>query len=124
MSVETLENHRILVVEDEYLLADDLHMELERLGAIVIGPVGGLAAAQAIISSTQDIHAAVLDANLKGELVFPAADNLVERKVPIIFVTGYDAAIVPERFRSAPRCEKPVGIARIIETLLQTLADG
>lgn len=121
MTVSALQNRRILVVEDEYLLADELHLELERLGAVVIGPVAGLADAQAIIRSTQDIHAAVLDANLKGEMVFPAADLLRARNVPIMFVTGYDSAVVPERYSQTPRCEKPVAISRIIQTLSRTL---
>lgn len=120
----SLKGCHILVVEDEYLVADELHMELERIGAIVIGPAAGLAEAVAIIEATPRIDGAVLDANLKGEMVFPAADRLLQRNVPVVFVSGYDALAVPERFRSAPRCDKPVGVRRIIETLKRALVSA
>ncbi|MDM7955145.1 response regulator [Blastomonas sp.] len=117
----SLNGRRILVVEDEYLVADELHMELERIGATVIGPVASLADAIAIIAATPHIDGAVLDGNLKGEMVFPAADQLLDRGIPIVFVSGYDALAIPERFRQAPRCDKPVGVRRIIETLKRAL---
>jgi CheY-like chemotaxis protein len=117
----SLNGCHILVVEDEYLVADELHMELDRHGAKVIGPVAGLAEALAIIETTPRIDGAVLDANLKGEMVFPAADLLMERSIPIVFVSGYDSAVVPERFRNTPRCGKPVAVHRIIQTLKRAL---
>jgi CheY-like chemotaxis protein len=117
----SLTGRRILVVEDEYLVADELHMELERVGATVIGPVASLAEAIAIIAATPHIDGAVLDGNLKGEMVFPAADQLLDRNVPIVFVSGYDTLAIPERFRLAARCDKPVGVRRIIETLKRAL---
>lgn len=112
---------RILVVEDEYLLADELHMELERAGATVIGPASGLPEALALINATPDIDGAVLDANLKGEMVFPAAELLQDRGIPILFVSGYDAMVIPARFKETPRCEKPIGVRRIIDALARAM---
>lgn len=121
MTSSALNKCRILVVEDEYLLADELHMELERAGATVIGPAAGLSEALAVINATQDIDGAVLDANLKGEMVFPAAELLQDRDVPILFVSGYDAMVIPERFTDTPRCEKPIGVRRILDALVRAL---
>jgi DNA-binding response OmpR family regulator len=121
MTHAPLNNCRILVVEDEYLLADELHMELERAGATVIGPVAGLADAIALIEATQRIDGAVLDANLKGEMVFPAAEQLQDRNIAILFVSGYDAMVIPSRFTDTPRCEKPIAVRRIIDALVKAL---
>lgn len=121
MNASRLNKCRILVVEDEYLLADELHLELERAGAIVIGPAAGLSEAMEVINATQGIDGAVLDANLKGEMVFPAAELLQDREIPMLFVSGYDAMVIPERFIGTPRCEKPIGVRRIIDALVQAL---
>ena len=112
---------RILVVEDEYLLADELQAELEDAGAVVIGPVGDLAGATALIRAERRIDGAILDANLTGEMVFPAADLLIERGITIVFTTGYDASILPSRFEGASLCEKPINMKRIIDAIGQAL---
>lgn len=121
MTSSPLNTCRILVVEDEYLLADELHMELERVGATVVGPAAGLSEALALITATPDIDGAVLDANLKGEMVFPAAELLQDRDIPILFVSGYDAMVIPPRFKETPRCEKPIGVRRIIDALARAM---
>lgn len=121
MADRTLRGCRVLVVEDEYMLADELQAELEDAGAIVIGPAADLVDATALIRSEQRIDGAVLDANLGGEMVFPAADLLAERGVPIIFATGYDASMIPSRFAAVARCEKPIKMKRIVEAIGQML---
>lgn len=117
MSDRPLDGCHILLVEDEYLLADELQMALEDAGAVVIGPAADLAGAIGLARSGRPIDGAILDVNLGGEMVFPAADLLIERGVPIILSTGYDASIIPERLRTAARCEKPINIRRIIEAI-------
>ncbi len=69
MAERTLRNCRILVVEDEYYLADELRTELETRGALVLGPVGTLDQALAAIGEARDIDGAILDVNLRGERV-------------------------------------------------------
>jgi len=123
MSDGTLGGRRVLVVEDEYMLAEELSAELANVGAVVLGPVGDLADATALIQAEQDIDVAVLDANLGGEMVFPAADLLIERGVPIVFTTGYDASIIPGRFSGVARCEKPVSIDKVIQAIHQARRD-
>lgn len=116
-----LHSCRILIVEDEYLLADELQVELENCGAIVIGPIAGIAEAMQTIAATANLDGAILDINLKGEMVFPVAEQLQDRRIPMLFVSGYDAIAIPPRFGSTPRCEKPIGVRHIVEALARTM---
>ncbi|MBN9032389.1 MAG: response regulator [Rhizobiales bacterium 63-7] len=117
MPDRSLKNCRVLVVEDEYILAQELEIELQDAGAIVVGPVADLADAVALIQADDGIDAAILDANLGGNMVFPAAELLIEREVPIVFTTGYDASAIPSRFSKVARCDKPVSMKKIIEAI-------
>lgn len=60
---------------------------------------------------------AVLDIKLDDDLVHAVADALIERGVPIVFVTGYHASAIPARFADVPRREKPVSVETVVETL-------
>ncbi|MCL9997946.1 MAG: response regulator [Erythrobacter sp.] len=113
----TLRDCRILVVEDEYLLADELQTDLADAAAIVIGPLGTLDQAFELIKAGGKIDGAILDVNLCGELVYPAADLLLERAVPFVFATGYDDSVIPSRFAGVARCPKPVNIRQITQAL-------
>ena len=113
MTDHTLRACRIIVVEDEYMLAEDLESELLDAEAIILGPVGTVSDALALIESEHEIDGAILDVNLGGEMVFPVADVLVSRRVPLVFTTGYDASVIPRRFQSVMRCEKPVDMAAV-----------
>ena len=106
--MQPLSGRRILVVEDEFFLADDLARSLTRLGGEVVGPVPTREQALGLLSGPERIDLAVLDINLRGESAFPIADALAERGVPFLFATGYGQASVPERFRHRrPHWEKP-----------------
>ena len=107
---------RILVVEDEYLVAEDVRRWLQGQGAEVIGPASRVARAHSLIASER-IDAAVLDVHVAGELVFPAADALHERRIPFLFMSGFGRSIVPRRFSHVQLLEKPLSV----ETLLQAL---
>jgi DNA-binding response OmpR family regulator len=113
-----LADRRVLIVEDETLLALDLEMTLAECGCHVVGPVGSVAAAiEAVALGPPDM--AVLDLNLNGESAVPIADALVERGVPFVFVTGHDRDHLPERHRDAAIVGKPHRPA----DLLRELAD-
>src|SRR4030081_2019607 len=115
---ESLKGCRILVVEDEYLVAADLTASLEALGAEVVGPAASVNQALSLLENHGGrLHGAVLDINLRDERVYPVADVLTARGVPFVFTTGYDAAVVPRAYSDAPRCEKPVDRARLIRCL-------
>lgn len=120
---DAMRGKRVLVVEDEYLLADDLRDTLEEEGAEVLGPVADTDGAFALIGPGEQVDAALLDINLSGESVFPLADALVERGVPLAFATGYDRQAIPERFAAVARLEKPVRSREIIATLRALIAE-
>jgi DNA-binding response OmpR family regulator len=112
-----LDGYRLLIVEDEYLLAIDLCRTLEEWGAEVLGPVGSLSDAMTLIQSETRIDCAVLDINLGGERSYPLADVLLGRGVEIIFTTGYDISAIPEKYAGIRRYEKPfdtVALARVL----------
>lgn len=113
-----LEGLKVLVVEDNLLLAEVTKILLEDSGCQVVGPAGwlqrGLELAQA-----EPLDGAVLDINLHGEMSFAIAEVLRTRGVPFIFVTGYeDRSIVPMAYRSAPRLDKPVADEHLIEAMV------
>ena len=117
MAETTLRNCRVLLVEDEYMLADELSNALFQAGAIVLGPVGTLDEAIALIHSEQAIDGAILDVNLGGAMAFDAADLLIARDVPLVFTAGYDLSALPQRFVDIPRCEKPVNIRAVADAI-------
>ena len=95
------------------MLADDLTTELVDAQAIVIGPVATVGAALELLAAEQRLDGAILDANFCGEMVFPVADQLLDRNVPFLFSTGYDGSVIPPRFAHVVRCEKPIDIKRV-----------
>lgn len=117
MSERTLRDCRILVVEDEYMLADELQTELDGADAVVLGPVGSLEDALELIRCEQNIDGAILDVSLRGEMAFPAADLLIERGVPFLFTTGYDRSAIPARFAEVVRCDKPINMRLVTRAI-------
>lgn len=101
-----LDETRILVVEDEFYIADDVRRALVAVGATVIGPVSTVAAALRAIDE-ENIGCAVLDLNLHGDSGEPVARRLSERRIPFAITTGYGSPAIPDQFRDRPRCEKP-----------------
>lgn len=116
-----LQGRHVLIVEDEYLLAEDLRMTLERFGAEVLGPVPSVGEAMASVADHPELDGAVLDVNLRGNMVFPVADMLAARGVPFFFTTGYAVSAVPERFARVRRFEKPFDPDMVAMELTQTL---
>lgn len=108
LDLSSLNGRRVLVVEDEYLLAEDLRAALERQGAEVMGPVATVAGALDLLRRGPAPVIAILDINLQGEMVYPVADALRARGIPFIFATGYDAQAIPPAYAGVPRAEKPV----------------
>jgi CheY-like chemotaxis protein len=102
-----LEDKRILLVEDEYFIVDDLAKAFTAAGATVLGPAASVSEALRLVASSGALDGAVLDINLQGEMVFPVADALMHRGVPFVFSTGYDRVAIPSRFDGYVRCEKP-----------------
>ena len=85
----------IMVVEDEYLIADDLASLLREAGAFVVGPAASLPEGMRLAADTEQIDAAVLDIDLGGVTVFPLVDELLARGIRIMFLTGYGQDNIP-----------------------------
>jgi CheY-like chemotaxis protein len=107
MADSALRDRRILVVEDEYLIATTLTDQLEGVGSIVVGPVPSVEKAIKAIESTPEIDAAILDLNLGGAMAYPVADALLARKIPFIFTSGYEDGALRERYPQIRHCPKP-----------------
>jgi CheY-like chemotaxis protein len=110
--LELLRGKHILIVEDEFLVAERTRRELEKHGARIVGPVATVDLALDLLDETM-IDAAILDINLDGETVYPLADILVERNIPFVFATGYETSTMPEKYRGFILCEKPTELAVI-----------
>lgn len=122
MREKSLSGLRILVAEDEFMIATDLARELSDAGATVLGPTASLDKTLHLIRSEASIDASILDINLQGDMVFPAADLLRERGVPFLFATGYDGSIIPRRFEGVRRFDKPAGDGVIALALRDAIA--
>jgi DNA-binding response OmpR family regulator len=114
MTRHKLAGTRVLVVEDEYYLADDVRTTLTDIGADVLGPLPSVSEAQAFINANAAIDCVLLDINLGGELAFDVADTLRERNIPFAFLTGYDRQALPGRFLKVQRLEKPANAEQLI----------
>lgn len=118
---KALQDVRVLIVEDEFLLALLLEEDLQSHGCITIGPYNDLASAtEATRRETFDL--AVLDINLNGRPVFPLADELLARGRPAVLLTGYGALDLPERFRLWPRVAKPYDLAVLVREIARVAA--
>jgi CheY-like chemotaxis protein len=124
---EALKGRRVLVVEDETMIAMLVEDMLGDLGCAVVGPAHGLDAAMALAEGGADeagsgIDAAVLDVNLAGQPVFPLADALRAKGVPLIFSTGYGESGLRDVDAGAPVLQKPfrtADLARALEKALE-----
>ena len=114
---------RILVVEDEYYLADDLACALQRCGAEIAGPVATAAAADRLIAAG-GIDYAVIDLNLRGDMAFTLADRLREAGIPFLIASGYTRESLPDRFRGVPQIEKPCDATQVLERMGALVAGG
>jgi two-component SAPR family response regulator len=107
----------VLVMEDEYFIADDIARALTETGAEVVGPFGHVQQGIARLKAQPKIDFAILDINLNGDKVFDLAAQLQDSGIPFIFATGYGNGFLPERFVRVPRWEKPFDIASLARAL-------
>lgn len=107
-SLPSLSGLRVLIVDDEFLVAHHLQSVLEENGGTVVGPVGSIDDALKVVGS-QPMDGALLDANLNGVSSAPIADALVAAKVPFVVVTGYgNLKLANAAMNAAPRIAKPL----------------
>ncbi|TIT70956.1 MAG: response regulator [Mesorhizobium sp.] len=113
-----LQGRRVLVVEDEYLIAAELEEAIREAGGRIIGPVANPQDASRKIAS-EDVECATVDIKLGGAATFAVAVELKAHGIPFIFVTGYDRTIVPSEFSGVQRLVKPVKTDDVIRHLIE-----
>lgn len=112
----------VLVVEDEFLIAQEIRLALMERGCVVIGPVGSIAEALAQVEAAPP-EAAVLNARLADGRVTPVAEALTARGVPFALATGYSESLGPA-FEHAPRVTKPFSDEELLCALRQAMQPG
>jgi CheY-like chemotaxis protein len=123
MTISALRDRRILVVEDEYLIAMMLRDALEDVGSIVVGPVASVEMALKTIAADPNVDAAILDVNLGGVMAYPVAEALMTRNIPFVFTSGYEAATIRARYPMIRNCPKPYLFPNMEEALARVLLE-
>jgi two-component SAPR family response regulator len=102
-----LQGRRVLVVEDQYLIAEEIRRAVTSLGGEVLGPVPRVDEARRLTRERKP-DVAVLDVNLDDAVVYPLARDLRRLQVRLVFATGYDRSNLAPDFKHAPHVDKPV----------------
>ena len=118
---EALRGRRVLVVEDEMMIAMLVEDMLTDFGCVVVGPAHRLDDAMEVVRAESRIDVALLDMNLAGEPVFALADALRAKGVPAIFATGYADPGLREIDRGAPVLQKPFRASELASALGEAL---
>jgi PAS domain S-box-containing protein len=118
-----LQGKRILVVEDEPLVAMELESNLAAAGCEVVGPAGTLEQARSLLAQ-ESFDAALVDVNLAGRTVDELAAALTQRNCPFAFVTGYGREALPRGFQDAVVLGKPFGRDQVLATVEVLLYQG
>jgi len=119
---ERLKGVRLLLVEDEAMVAMLLEDMLGDLGCDLVGPAGSVSEAMELACADPSIAAAILDVNVGGEPIYPVAEALRTRGVPFVFITGYGASEIDGRFTDALTVQKPFSMPMLCDTLAKALA--
>lgn len=119
----SLQGSRILVVEDDQLIADDVVEALKAQGAEICGPIQSLPAAlDWIFFFGNHVVGAVLDINLNGSPSWPIADALSTRNIPFVVVSGFIDQGIPDRYAAIPRCPKPCDPKHLLSILAREVS--
>jgi len=118
---DAVRSRRILVVEDEALVAMLLETMLEDMGFSPVGPVGDIDTALEVLADDAMLDGALLDVNLAGREVFPVAAMLKAKGVPFVFSTGYGEGGLPENWRGHPTIQKPYTEDAVRDALFKAL---
>ncbi len=118
-----LAGKRVLVIEDEPIVAMDLAGALTERGCSVVGPAATLEDAKRLVAETR-LDVALVDANLGGQPVDEIAEALAKRNIPFAFVTGYDRDGLPAAFREAAMINKPFSREEIVQIVTRLVVGG
>jgi two-component SAPR family response regulator len=112
MSDDEIASRRILVVEDEMLIALVIEDVLQSIGSKIIGPAATLEMALKL-AGEETFDAAILDVTIRGGKVYPVAELLLARGIPFLFASGYGDWALPAALRDKPRLMKPFTVAAL-----------
>jgi DNA-binding NtrC family response regulator len=121
-SPDDIRGRRILIAEDEAMIALDLESVLQDLGCEIIGPVANV---EDIVQHCEAHHpdGALLDINLRGKQVFAVLPQLIQQGLPVIITSGYDdVTLIPQDFRALPRISKPFNQTALRELCVTVFA--
>ncbi|GGD90737.1 hypothetical protein GCM10011390_06830 [Aureimonas endophytica] len=113
-----LAGKRVLIVEDEHFLAEEMAQAVRNVGGIVLGPVADVESALRIVEEG-GVDASILDIRLGDDTSFPIASALKETGVPVIFVTGYDDWFIPNDLDDIPVHRKPTDPDNVVRVLFK-----
>jgi DNA-binding NtrC family response regulator len=116
-----LKGARVLIVEDEFFLADDLARGLRAAGGEPVGPVSTVEQAEELVSGGQ-LDGAIVDLNLHGEMASEFVERLAAVDLPCLIVSGYGDDAVPESVSGVRRLEKPVSPGEVLQCLAGEIA--
>lgn len=114
----SLAGAQVLIVEDEFFLADDLARALRHEGGDPVGPAGTIEQAEELMKQ-RTVNAAIVDVNLRGDMASEFISRLVATDLPCLIVSGYAGDALPECLRGIPRLEKPVNPVSVIKALAE-----
>ncbi len=116
---QPLAGRRVLIVEDESLVAMLLETILEDMGCVPVGPAANIDDGMTLVAEALD--AALLDVNVAGRQVFPVAQALRDRGVPFVFSTGYGEGGLPDEWRGQATLQKPFSEAAVRDALMKAM---
>lgn len=118
---EALSGRRVLIVEDESLVAMLLETILEDMGCTPVGPAANIDEGLKLATDGERLDAALLDVNVAGRQVFPVAEALKERGIPFVFSTGYGEGGLPDEWRGQRTIQKPFTEAAVRDALMAAM---
>ena len=118
---QAIAGRRVLIVEDESLVAMLLETILEDMGCVPVGPAATVDEGLQLVGGDEPIDAALLDVNVAGTQVFPIAEALKARGVPFVFSTGYGEGGLPDEWRGQPTLQKPFTESAVRDALMKAM---
>jgi CheY-like chemotaxis protein len=112
---------RVLVVEDEMVVAMLLEDMLTDLGCLIVGPASRVDEALQL-AEREDVDAAILDVNVAGAEVYPVAAALAAKRIPFVFATGYGTGGLRDEYRGTPTVQKPFRQDDLARSIVEALA--